>query len=176
MIPNLPDLETTPWARDNHTEARLAVITKMHNQKLAKMIKGLQRDYPQITFIDFDVNGIYEQYYDHPEKFGIKYVHTPCYKGSWLNANSINDKQRLQSFLAKSGLSVSDKQLSALMNNPQIAETLQVSMMAQGLNGETMNCYEYLFFDRVHPSHHGHYLMADFAIETLKKAGFVPNQ
>lgn len=165
FVPNLPDIGRTPYARQQGTEAQLSALSKLHNQKLALKLQQLRADYPNLTIIEFNVGALFDKYYDHPEQFGIKYVEKPCFSGGILLS-----EETLSQYAKRQGVDVSPPIMKALMTNPQISESIRVSMLAeQAQQEEPLNCQEYLFFDRVHPTNKVHNVVADFALQEIKK-------
>jgi phospholipase/lecithinase/hemolysin len=165
VIPNLPNLKTTPWATSHGTSAQLEKLSLEHNRKLSLAIDGLAQQYPHLIFKYFDVAKIYDEYYRYPEKVGIKYVNEPCLKDGGVlgeTAYELRQANWLQQQASQSGISLSDEFVKAILDNPELSVTVSASMVAN-LGGEVpANCDDYLFFDPVHPTHKVHTLLAEF--------------
>ncbi len=174
MVPNLPDLATTPYGVEHGTSEQLGILSKMHNHKLHDKLIEFRENHPDVTVLSFDVESIFKRYYNHPEKVDIKYIHKPCLKGDFVSLSETFIKQHQANWLAsqieQAGLSLSPKQQQSLLSNPVLDEVSRnSSLFNQGL--ETQDCHDYLFFDRIHPTHKVHDLLAGFAIEAVKKSG-----
>lgn len=175
MVPNLPDLETTPYGVDNGNSKQLGILSKLHNHKLHDTLIEFREKHPDVTVLSFDVESIFKKYYNHPEDIDIKYIHKPCLKDALfggLSETLIKQQQVnwLASSIEKQGLAITPKQQYGLLSNPVLNETSRNSSFAnQSL--ENKDCHEYLFFDRIHPTHKVHDLLAGFAIDAVKKSG-----
>lgn len=176
MIMNLPNMKNIPWAIQNKVTARLDKLSSLHNAKLAQKITALKNLYPESTFIDFDVDKIYQYYLTHADEVGIKYLDTPCLKtGLWSKNTPLSEKEQIDWLThqaSQEGMSLSASTVETMLSDPVISETLQNSMLYGAINVEkTENCNDYLFYDRIHPTHKVHDLFAEFAINRLQIAG-----
>lgn len=79
LVINLPDLGRTPVAREFSIEEELNYYVKEHNQILNKMVISLQKKYPDITWIYYDVNKDMREIMDFPEESGFSNVFDTCY-------------------------------------------------------------------------------------------------
>lgn len=79
LVLNLPDLGSTPAAREFDKQAELSTYSRLHNDTLAKSIDSLQSIYPQVQWVAFDTDRLFRELLDSPEAFGFKNTTDTCY-------------------------------------------------------------------------------------------------
>lgn len=103
LVLNLPDLGSTPAAREFDKQTELSTYSRLHNEKLAKSIVSLQGIYPHVNWVTFDMDGLFRDLLASPESFGFKNTTDTCYdilvdkssrKSVLTMASSINLKSR----------------------------------------------------------------------------------
>ena len=144
LLMNLPDLGKTPYAM-NHDDkshaSHLSLLSQLHNQKLRQQVidGDVERSLAKIYF--FDVYSYVNNAIEHPEDFGIRNVKEACYQGSYLPWGR---KEKSDDLYALQKMNID------VMSEPALEEAF--------LNGLSMvepcaNPDEYLYWDRVHPTH-----------------------
>jgi len=83
LVLNLPDLGKTPGARDMAMEQELSEYSNSHNQLLASTVANLQKEYPEVQWLSYDVNNMVNLILDNPAKFGFNNTNETCYKVSF---------------------------------------------------------------------------------------------
>lgn len=73
VLINIPDLSLTPRykAKSAAEQKNAHDVTNYFNQELAKAAKKLNDQYPEASIKIFDVNSIFDEVYNNPEKFGF---------------------------------------------------------------------------------------------------------
>lgn len=74
ILINLPDFSLTPKFQNSNEEERdnAHVVTEYFNTKLAEEVEQLKAEYRDDYFFDlFDINDIFVDAYEHPEKYGF---------------------------------------------------------------------------------------------------------
>lgn len=131
LVVNVPNLGQTPAARDFDAVEELTYLSKQHNATLEKNIHSFQTRYPDVQWLYYDVNVIFDDMVIDPERYGFTNVTDTCYEEAV-------DKVGSQRSLLKMVSRVNAKQYRS---------------------GDA--CKGYLFFDPVHPSGPAHKLMAE---------------
>jgi phospholipase/lecithinase/hemolysin len=149
LVFNLPDLGQSPYARLVSAESLLSEYTRLHNQKLRESVDALRQSNPNVQWLYFDANTMFNAVVAHPELYGIHNVDSMCY-GSTLSNEAMLRSDTL------SGLS-----------KPAMIQV--ASRVAKQV--ESANCEGYLFFDPVHPTALAHALIAHDVHRLLNDAG-----
>lgn len=141
-VVNLPSLGNTPLAQIFNKQDKLNLVTFEHNNFLKEEIKKLESVYPEVQWLYFDVDQIFDKVMKSPSVYGFTNVAEACYKNMARNVNT-------QRFTQQSvvGYSANLADLSSL------------------------NCAGYLFFDLLHPTVEAHTLVAKAAKDLLNEAG-----
>lgn len=79
LVVNTPDLGRTPAAREFDAEDKLTYLSKRHNDELFKSFTTLQKKYPQVQWIFFDVAHSFSDILDSPKDYGFKNISDTCY-------------------------------------------------------------------------------------------------
>lgn len=82
MVVNVPDLGKTPAARDLDAVDYLTSLSKRHNDTLAKNIQEFQTRYPDVQWLYFDINLVFDDIINFPEQHGFTNVTDTCYEES----------------------------------------------------------------------------------------------
>ncbi len=80
LVVNLPDLGKIPAARDLDATAILSSYANQHNHALEQDFSQLQRDYPDVQWIYFDVREALNDVMDYPEAYGFTNTDGTCYE------------------------------------------------------------------------------------------------
>ena len=139
FVINIPDLSTTPAAQEFESEAELKEMSDKHNQKLLEKINQLQKKYPDVRFLTYDITSIMGDIIIHPELHGFKDGHHTCCE--YIQDNS-----------------------QALTSHPEVLHSKLLTSVDKLAFAPVISsdvCYDYLFFDLYHPTAHAHSLMAD---------------
>ncbi len=132
LVVNVPDLGRVPIAREFDAVDRMSYISKLHNDSLNHKMDELKKQYPEIHWLYFDVNMVFDDMTTDPVRFGFINTMDTCYEAATLNSTSLKRHSLLKM--------VSKIQL-------------------QQPNRDA--CKGYLFFDPVHPTAPAHLLMAE---------------
>ncbi len=143
LVVTVPDLGNIPIAREFDAVEELSYLSKQHNTVLKQNVLDLQTKYPEIQWLFFDVNIIFDDMRLFPERYGFTNVTDTCYEQA-----AGNSSQR------KSVL----KMVSTIKANKRLGNNA---------------CDGYLFFDPVHPSAPAHVLMARKTKELFDSNGVV---
>lgn len=88
LVLNLPDLGKTPGAIDMAMEKELSDYTSSHNLALASTIANLQKSYPDVQWLSYDVNNMVNTILDNPAQYGFTNTTETCYKVSFKTHRS----------------------------------------------------------------------------------------
>ncbi len=178
LIPNLPDLGKTPYAIEQNQQGVLTHLVKVHNKKLAATIAELQQKYPEVTFVYFDIYTFFGDTLDHAKDYGFSIIDEPCYLGGYSGWLTQATDQELQNHLHSLHPNFANADWSLFANNPQIKEALRAGYIYQLLpqknKNEALQCEQYVFWDKIHPSTHAHALVANKAKQLIDAAGLTP--
>lgn len=170
LILNLPDLGQTPKARQaikmGHPEfaERISQLSKIHNEKLAHLIKEEQSAHANVEFISFDLAAHLDDLIQHPEKYNIKDVTNPCYQNG-LGGYEAPSKRALPMPTKKFNIG---NKLVDLKSYPDL-----MASYSKTLNSEQQqydycaNTNDFLFWDYVHPTALAHELISVFVTDML---------
>ncbi len=160
LILNLPDLATTPYAKDSQLTDRLHLISEMHNKKLNDKINELRNQYPAVKFVALDIYTIFNDLLANPGKYNeqyktsLKYTAEPCLTESLNNTRldpaELNDT------------------LKPIVNLPPLAHTYQLGKSYVLCS----NANEHVFWDFVHPIADVHQILSDIVVKQLEDAGW----
>jgi len=73
LIINSDELWKTPYSIKNKDLVRLKKLVALHNAKLVDAIKEIQAQHPNIKFTSFDLNHMFNDLMDHPDKYNQIY-------------------------------------------------------------------------------------------------------
>lgn len=169
LILNLPDLGKTPKAQQSiehgHPEyaTSISTLALLHNIKLNELIQQEAQAHSDMEFISFDLAMHFADLTQHPEKYNIKNVTTPCFPNG---IGKFDVPTRLAAHSTKkfnlNGLSVDLNHYPDLMAANQAANKNQ-----QQQYDYCLNTSDYLFWDYVHPTAFAHELIAEFVSDLL---------
>ena len=80
LVVNVPDLGRIPLARELDVIDRLAYVSKRHNDTLEKKVEELRGHYPDVEWLYFDVNLVFDDMTSDPARFGFLNVTDTCYE------------------------------------------------------------------------------------------------
>ena len=80
LVVNVPDLGRTPVARDMDAVERLTYVVQRHNVLLDKLIVELKGQYPDVHWVYFDVNLVFDEMLNHPSEHGFTNITDTCYE------------------------------------------------------------------------------------------------
>jgi len=80
LIVNLPNLGRAPAATDFDAVESLTYASNHHNEKLADVVSDIQLRYPDVQWLLFDVNLVFRELWEHPERNGLHNVTDTCYE------------------------------------------------------------------------------------------------
>ncbi|MBX9703078.1 MAG: SGNH/GDSL hydrolase family protein [Silvanigrellaceae bacterium] len=83
LVPNLPDLGKTPWAKSENLVEVFSYLTKEHNRVLAETIDDFKKLFPSAKIALLDVAAFFNDQYLIEQTFGIKNITSPCYSGGY---------------------------------------------------------------------------------------------
>ncbi|EHL30682.1 SGNH/GDSL hydrolase family protein [Legionella drancourtii] len=184
LIVNIPDMGVTPGAKKANNQALLSELSAKHNQKLVDKYNSLKEQYPNVSFVYFDVNTVFKQLVADPQQFELSNTTEPCYDGGYVSsteARAAENQAQLNLYLTQqakqNNLALDEKTKQAILANPELKEALAVgykSKLAPRLTAEAASCPGYLFWDHVHPTTAVHQLIAQYAKSTLDASGIQP--
>lgn len=153
LIANVPMLEVIPASTEMGQETMdiERKLSKMHNQKLVKMLDDLHAEYPTVKIMLGDVNVVFADVLAHPEKYHFKNVTEACYSGNYMmkNARALSNQAQIN------------------FNDNASLRTAYLAGLNLAPNSICENQDEYLFWDHVHPSRVTHQLIADVTKQIL---------
>lgn len=173
MILNLPDLSLTPYARNHQTEARLSIISGMHNTKLAAVIKKLEVKYPGRILL-FDIYGIFSDLLSNTDKYNQKYGTniTNTTESCWLGTVfGLQDQKMLESDLKL--LNLDDANTQAVIHSPVLK---QVYLLGSAYSSGKTPCGhadQYVFWDDLHPTAIVHKVLGKIIVDQLESKQWV---
>lgn len=94
LIVNLSDLGTTPkaYAQGAQFAARLSLLSRLHNQKLAAMLAKLRMQHPDVQLLGFDLIPHFNDLLLHPEKYHLINLKDACYDGDYGSLDGTENK------------------------------------------------------------------------------------
>ncbi len=143
MVVDLPDLGRIPAAQDFDAVALLSSLSEKHNASLSDMVAQLKREYPDVTWLYFDVNHILDDVMNFPERYGFSNVTDTCYEEMVYSPSQ-----------------------KSVLNMVSTARPL-----IHSVNKLVDACTGHLFFDPVHPTAPAHQIMAAKTKDILDAAG-----
>lgn len=174
LILNLPNLGRIPYALENDLTNHLSVLTKLHNQKLAESINHIQTEHADVTFYQVDVDNIFNDLLDHPEKYNEKYhslisnVTQGCWTGGVLlnktNENSIQQELKINNPKATFN---AENVARFIQNSPALRESYNTSKSFLHDLAPCDHPEQYLFWDSIHPTAIIHDILSQIVIEKL---------
>lgn len=177
LITNLPDLAQLPQAKDSPNQALLTRLSMTHNEKLTQLVNELRDKYPDVLFINFDVNQFFEESRMNAAEYGVDNLVDPCYLGSysgWLLSLMPNE-ETLHASLQQQIPELNEQQWLMIKNNPQLHEAAVTGYIFSLLpKNEPLQCANYLYWDHVHPTTAVHQLIAKKVKTLIDEAGLQP--
>ncbi|MDF1684957.1 MAG: SGNH/GDSL hydrolase family protein [Legionellaceae bacterium] len=80
MLIGIPDLGRIPMATEFEATAELSLLANTHNAMLEAEVKKLQIDYPEVEWVFFPVNNMFQEALDYPEHYGFTNTTGTCYE------------------------------------------------------------------------------------------------
>lgn len=80
MLIGLPDLGRVPIAAEFEATEELSQLANTHNAMLEALVQKLQTDYPQVQWIFFPVNNMFQEALDYPLRYGFTNTTGTCYE------------------------------------------------------------------------------------------------
>lgn len=153
LILSLPDLGKTPYAKLNHLEERLHLMSSSHNQKLTQTVMAFNANNPEFKAFYLDADWLLNDLIQNPDKYNQKY-HT--------NINNFDQA-------CWTGGLMSHYQDKRLMHSPALQETDRVGHLHDYKLEPCTNPNEHVFWDQVHPTAAIHKILSAVALEMLEK-------
>ncbi len=141
LVVNVPNLGRIPAAREFDAIDRMSAASFRHNELLEKKVGDLRNRYPDVQWLYFNINLVFDEMSVYPERYGFSNVTDTCYE------EVMHD-------------SVSLKRGSVLKMVASIKSPLREDA-----------CDGFLFFDPVHPTGPAHKLMAERTLLLFEKEG-----
>ncbi len=82
MVVNLPDLGSTPAASDFELTAELRALSDDHNALLHNMMGSMKSKYPDVTWVDLNVNAMLKEWINNASLYGFTNVTGTCYEAA----------------------------------------------------------------------------------------------
>ena len=82
LVLNLPDLGQTPIARDFNAVSVLTASSDQHNAMLLENVKALEKAYPDVQWLFFDIRSALDEMIVSPEQYGFSNVTGTCYEAA----------------------------------------------------------------------------------------------
>lgn len=80
FILDLPDLGSTPVAREFETTAELTKYSLMHNKAINEELTTLQKTYPKVEFLHLSTYDLFQKIITHPLQYGFSNISDSCYQ------------------------------------------------------------------------------------------------
>ena len=80
MVVNVPDLGKTPMAIDYEVTREMTDMSNKHNELIRQNALEWQKNYPQVQWIYFDINLLFDDVTQHPERYGFTNISGTCYE------------------------------------------------------------------------------------------------
>lgn len=78
LLLNLPDLGTTPAAREFGAAELLTYFSKQHNQLLDQTLVDMKQKHPEVEWLFFNLNQAFNDVLVHPEQYGFSNISNTC--------------------------------------------------------------------------------------------------
>lgn len=185
LLANLPDLTRMPIAKNNSNAMLLNYLTLAHNRKLAVLIDKLRAKYPNCVFIYFDTYAFVNQSIDKAADYGFDNISDPCYLGryaGWLamlhaQQTITPNNETLHQYLQQQSPTLTKEQWLMIKTNPDLREAAltgyRYSLLPLALQTQKLQCDNYVFWDKVHPTTMMHKLIAEQIKLQIRKAGLL---
>lgn len=105
FIPNLPNISSTPLAQEKDAlygnkkySEHINEMTLLYNQLLAVSLDNLQREFPEVHFINFDTYDLINESSDILKSYGIKFFTQRC-NPNWFAYNLLSSCSNPQEYL-----------------------------------------------------------------------------
>jgi len=194
LVINLPDLSTTPYAKDNNMVDLLSSVSNMHNTKLSAAVAEIQNSYKGVNIHLYDANALFTQLLSDPTDFNAKYethisnTTSSCWKGGYTLAaakkniasiarqldQQVDKKSRLMAMSTTAdgnkGNGINpDRNLDTGAFAEYIAQTPSLlETFNTGDSGKLCsNPDDYVFWDRIHPTRVVHQMLSQSLIEYI---------
>lgn len=131
LLINLPDIGKTPFARESEQESILSELTAMHNAKLLAKYNELHHQFPQVKWLYFDFDGLFNRILANPSQYGLSNVTDAC-------LDNID----------------SPKGPELLLRNPINQVVVNNKLLQEQV------CQGYLFWDSIHPMASAHQVIS----------------
>ena len=148
LLATIPDLGHTPWAIDFELTAEWTDSSLKHNALLRKNFISLKNQYPKVEWILLDVDRMFDEALQFPERYGFINTTGTCYEAAMPSQST----QQLMQARA-----------------PHVP--LFKMLGAVRPSGDANVCDGYLFFDPIHPSARAHELIGHEAIKLFDALG-----
>lgn len=161
LVVTLPDLGVVPGVvkKGKKLSNNVSQLTRLHNQKLIRMIKLEKKAFPNVNFAFFNATNHMNNVVAYPDRYHIKNTQDPCYKKENTAVKSDTNYQQAVEAAAKVNLQIEDNlSLQTVFTNSMSAE-----------NSVCMNPDEYLFWDEIHPTRKMHQMLANEVFHILNK-------
>lgn len=179
LVLNLPDLAKPPYARENNVVERLGAISQMHNQKIAQLVADLQKQYPDVKFITFDIYSLLNDVLAHIDQYNQQYhshvtnTTDSCWTGGWITDKSKDDiTTDLQKAFTDNNLPLpknanAERLRRMILQSPALATAYQLGKHHAELE-PCANADEYVFWDVLHPTAVIHKTLGQIMINFLE--------
>lgn len=178
LILNLPDLSSTPFARENNNGERLKNLTVAHNQKLNLAINILKEQYQDTQFATIDIFYILNDMVSHLDKYNSQYgthvsnVTDTCWSGDWWGRSGSLLSTEVQNTFSSNKVTLLNRTLDQKQISQMIMSSPTLAISYRAENTKTKPCEDadsYLFWDVLHPTAIIHQVLGDIVIEALEK-------
>lgn len=141
LVVNVPNLGRTPAAREFDAADRMSAASKRHNESLEENVEELRKRYPDVHWLYFNINVVFDDMSVYPERYGFSNITDTCYEEVMHN-------------------NISLKRGSVL----KMVASVKSRMRPDACDG-------FLFFDPVHPTGLAHKIMAERTLLLFEKEG-----
>ena len=80
LVVNVPDLGKTPAAREFDAVESLTHLSRRHNVLLKKLVLDFKASHPEVHWIYFDVNDVFDDMFNNPMRYGFTNTKDTCYE------------------------------------------------------------------------------------------------
>lgn len=172
IVMNLPDLASTPYARNHQNQERLAAISKMHNDKLTNAMNILSAKYKD-KVLYYDIYALFTDLLIDPDKYNKRYGTdvTDTRESCWLGTVLGVDNNKFAEDLKISG--VESESVKPILQSPILNQTYQIGLAYDNGKKPCDNADQHLFWDDLHPTAVIHQVLGKILIEFIEQSNWL---
>ena len=139
LVINLPDLGKTPAARQFDAEESMSYYANQHNKLLYDHFLHFKQNHPEVQWIHFDLNAMFTDVIDHPNKYELTNVLGTCANASIKKTSKKSLLRMVAQVTPKAGADGCDGYLFFDLVHPtrfaheRIAQELRILLDQEGI-------------------------------------------